>query len=1630
VRVTLQVLDYDGTPLEEAWVRSFSEDYGIQVPNFLMNKTDSSGLLSLRLMNGTWSFFVYGGERYANSKPGYGYFVCLLNHSLQADETFVLRPNITTSISFFNFNGAPLDGEVRAGESNHTPIVLTTTIGSTSNGKIIIYSLPRISIKILMYSLGSNIGYVFLETIRSGDNLSVKAVDREMAKIYMSIKDKDGNPSIGTYFINYNDFDIGDNTGLHPIEVVVNGQYTLYSTPTSITVTSTLQRGWGAYHSVPEDYDLIRDRELTINRGGPFNVSVHIMQDRTQIWLDVRDSFGNLWMNSWPISAPVRIIRDRDVVYAGNLKGFIDYLGMTYQIDDPLDYHITLDIGECGTYILTGRLLSSQSLLKFRTISTKHFDIDVPDVGGKVAERFDKIASFFEVAYDAQSMIMGHGITNKIKVEFPINIIAGVGGSNYIGMATGFSLDHSYRTIPSTFIGVATHELGHVFQHSYPFQPPGWYVSPWFGEPAATWLGNKAIELILSPKHALYDRGRHDNFYLDLLRGSPTSSQLIENIQFLMFYLEKWYGHNILKEFVRLWAFQDAGSLLAQRGFNVNESIVSVFSALVGKNLASIFRQAGLDIQDTRINEGMTIVSQLGLSPLIAGVSSIFAIGVPGPLWALSEDAFPIVSGDEDTTPIPSVVAMATFFGKGRVVALGHDGFLINEALDLFDNKRFGNNIVDWLDSPGTKKMLVATGHREWYGGANFDSFKQELESRGYTVTRFYGQLSASSLSETGVVLIGNAWGDLSQQEIDALKDFVLNGGGLLLMGLGWSWEPYNPGKTLDDYPMNKVGEVFGIRWIDGYISDPTNNYNGQPVFHTFYLNIKLQTLYQAFSHINITTRAHQTDLPYILQDDDVLRRDYVNAHLLIATASRVLSLSSTQRREIYDFYMNLINSNPQYFKKNVVYDRFSQSVMAWLRERVYRSLIDALPLTEDVKSEIALTLGLTDRYLDIWSEFSVLLLDNSGLDQRQKDFIYSYLSIIPKELHNLRTISVVDFLSALPPSTPEIYLWGREGSVNIFGAQIGEYEGNEFPDGVPPKYSDSFCIVVAHEVNHVVDAYYVSRNQALRERKDELIRQAGENHMNYLRSMLPDGFFVSAPQEFFASIANQWFSDTNLTLRLALTRFDKGYREPLNQFLFFAEVYSRGGSNTLFYSIDTQGNLQRRQISILRDQNGRINAIIDGAKKYFFNLDDHGNIVSYSIKEVVFHRVSIDVQPKVADVKIDDAQYSREQFPLVFEWMEDSTHAIEIPVTVQPQPNVRYVFEGWSDGVSSARRIITVSSPVSYFAKYRSELLISINSPYGTFSGGGWCENGSIITVSVSETIVDHGNGTRRVFKGWFENSSLVSDRQSFSVTVNRPMIIDAHWSTEYEVSASSPYGIVSGGGWCDADSNVTLSINQTVIEYGNGTRFIFICWSGDLASRNPTITFRVEKPATLNALWKKQYYLEVQTNYGTATPGSGWYDTGVTIHIKAEPPSAVQGERYVWGGWVGAGDGSYSGMDNPATITLNSPISQKASWKHQFYLRVESAYGDLKGEGWYNEGETASFSVASPVGFLIQQVFIGWGGDVKTAEPKATIIMDGPKNVIAYWRTDYTQLYTLVAGVAIIAAAIILVVRYKGKS
>jgi hypothetical protein len=346
-----------------------------------------------------------------------------------------------------------------------------------------------------------------------------------------------------------------------------------------------------------------------------------------------------------------------------------------------------------------------------------------------------------------------------------------------------------------------------------------------------------------------------------------------------------------------------------------------------------------------------------------------------------------------------------------------------------------------------------------------------------------------------------------------------------------------------------------------------------------------------------------------------------MNSHRFLNDVSKVGIVSSIEKYRIYKFYIDLVNDYPQLLKKNVTFNPSAQPYLATIKAQTWMNLRDMITLNQSVKEEIAETIGLNGRYLDIWDEFSVLVIDNNGFDSRQLEVIYNLLSKIPKSLHELGSITCNDLLG----NTGERYLWfNTKMSVNIFDIKVGAWQENGFPDDVEPMYSDVFTLVLAHEVNHAVDAH-LTTDKDFRIRKADLIRRAGNNSMNYLRSMFENDFFIKYPQEFFASISNQWFSNTSRTLELALARFKKGYSEPINQFLFFADAYSLKSNETLFYTLGTQGNIEREVVPITRDAHGHINSISYRGILYHFTSDENGNVLKVSLNPPLF-RLGINV--------------------------------------------------------------------------------------------------------------------------------------------------------------------------------------------------------------------------------------------------------------------------------------------------------------------------------------------------------------------------------------------------------------------
>ena len=83
--------------------------------------------------------------------------------------------------------------------------------------------------------------------------------------------------------------------------------------------------------------------------------------------------------------------------------------------------------------------------------------------------------------------------------------------------------------------------------------------------------------------------------------------------------------------------------------------------------------------------------------------------------------------------------------------------------------------------------------------------------------------------------------------------------------------------------------------------------------------------------------------------------------------------------------------------------------------------------------------------------------------------------------------------------------------------------------------------------------------------------------------------FFLNAPQEAFATLANQYFADSQLMLEFCKSRWDAGHPSNVNQFLLIADYLSEGNDQVSFYVLRPGGDLTVVPVQLARDAQGRI---------------------------------------------------------------------------------------------------------------------------------------------------------------------------------------------------------------------------------------------------------------------------------------------------------------------------------------------------------------------------------------------------------------------------------------------------------
>ncbi len=98
------------------------------------------------------------------------------------------------------------------------------------------------------------------------------------------------------------------------------------------------------------------------------------------------------------------------------------------------------------------------------------------------------------------------------------------------------------------------------------------------------------------------------------------------------------------------------------------------------------------------------------------------------------------------------------------------------------------------------------------------------------------------------------------------------------------------------------------------------------------------------------------------------------------------------------------------------------------------------------------------------------------------------------------------------------------------------------------------------------------------------------------------------------------------------------------------------------------------------------------------------------------------------------------------------------------------------------------------------------------------------------------------------------------------------------------------------------------------------FLQWSDSKASASRTLN--LEENASISAVYRTQYYVEVVSPYG-APKGTGWYDANSTIEPVIQPPTDTQ--QYLAFSYWSSGNRSY-GLGEP--IRVSSPMTIQATW------------------------------------------------------------------------------------------------------
>ncbi|MEE9341457.1 MAG: sialidase family protein, partial [Thermoplasmata archaeon] len=390
-------------------------------------------------------------------------------------------------------------------------------------------------------------------------------------------------------------------------------------------------------------------------------------------------------------------------------------------------------------------------------------------------------------------------------------------------------------------------------------------------------------------------------------------------------------------------------------------------------------------------------------------------------------------------------------------------------------------------------------------------------------------------------------------------------------------------------------------------------------------------------------------------------------------------------------------------------------------------------------------------------------------------------------------------------------------------------------------------------------------------------------------------------------------------------------------------------------------------------------------------------------------YQIDFGTNPPGLNVEIDTITYPT---PQSFWWDEGSMHFIDVVSPQSGGPGVQYVFSLWSD-LGPQGHSIVISGPDTLTATFTRQYYLTVTSSYGITNGEGWYDEMTDAYAGLdTDVYVVVPNADRFVFSQWGGDATGVDYSQSLPIMMDMPKTALAIWQEQFYLTVTSPYGVTSGEGWYDSGWQAYAGLDTDVyIAIPNAERFVFTSWGTDASGLDYSQSDPIDMimPRLATALWTQQFYLTVDSTYGT-TFGEGWYDqmtdayAGLDIDTWVVTPNQERWAFYQW-----AGDASGVDYLQSDPISMDSAKFAQADWMQQFYLTVQSPYGTTSGEGWYDGGTLAYAGLDIDMYVVTPNaerwLFASWGGDATGANylQSDPINVDQPMAADAIWQQQF---------------------------